>query len=214
MKHELNTQPDSFKETWEGQYRIFSWIEYVTAIPQSMSVITTWKESRIPNACLQAWTMYAGDSGGYYVTMAILERYHTYENILRDKEFVMNFPDKAIFPQCFKTIENNDSETDEITAVGLTAEPSQVVNAPRIKECFLNLECRLGWHHPLHEGSIWHIFAGEVMHVAIDGNYTESGKFKRYGENGFIFNIHCPTDPVTGKQDDSMVGIIEPVQKI
>ncbi len=160
MKHVLNTQPASFRETWEGQYRIFSWIEYVTAIPQSMSVITTWKEGRIPNACLQAWTMYTGDSGGYYVIFSILNNNHTFKNILRDREFVVNFPEKDIFPKCFKTIEINNDEIDEITAMGLTAEPSQAVDAPRIKECFLNLECRLDWHQPLHEGSVWHIFAG------------------------------------------------------
>jgi flavin reductase (DIM6/NTAB) family NADH-FMN oxidoreductase RutF len=214
MKLELNAQPDSLKETWEGQYRIFSWIEYVTAIPQAMSIITTWKEGQIPNACLQAWTMYTGDSGGYYVVFSILNNNHTVKNILRDREFAVNFPTKDIFLKCFKTIEINSDEIDEITSVGLTVEPSQVVSAPRIKECFLNLECRLGWHRPLHEGSIWHVFAGEVVHVAVDDNITESGSFKRYGENGFICNIHCPTDPVTGKQDDSMVGIIEPVQKI
>lgn len=53
MKHELNAQPACFKEAWPRQLEIFSWIDYVTAIPQAMIVITTWKEGQIPNACLK-----------------------------------------------------------------------------------------------------------------------------------------------------------------
>lgn len=215
MKHELSAQPASFKETWPKQYSIFSWIEFVASIPQAIMVITTWKEGRLPNACLQAWAMYTGDSGGYYVIFSCMNTNHTYKNILRDKEFVVNFPDIDNFQKCFNTIANNADETDEITAVGLTVEPAKVVDAPRIKECFLNLECRLGWHRPLHEGSNWHhIFAGEVVHVAMDSDRVRSGVYRRCGPSGFIYNIHSPTDPVTGHQDASMVGRIEPVRKI
>jgi len=214
MKHELNAQPACFKETWPKQLKIFSWIDYVTAIPQAMSVITTWKEGQIPNACLQAWTTYIGDAGGYYVILSILNDNHTYKNILRANDFVVNFPEIDVFPKCYKTIENNSDGTDEITSVGLTIESSKVADAPRIKECFLNLECRLGWHRPLHDDSIWHIFAGEVVHVAIESNHAQSGTYRRYGSNGFIYNIPPSKDIGTGKQDNGMIGRIEPVQKI
>ena len=211
MKHELNAKSTSFKETWPRQYEIFSWIETVTAIPQAISVITSWKEGRIPNACLQAWTTYTGDSGGYYVVLSILNNNHTYQNILRDKEFVVNFPNKDEFSKCSETIENNADETDEITAAGLTIEPSQAVDAPRIKECFLNLECRLGWGRPLHDGSLWHVFAGEVVHLAVDSEYVKANSNGRYGDRGYIYNIHSPTDPITGEEEISKIGKIEPI---
>lgn len=214
MKYELNSRPTNFKETWTRQFQIFSWVEYVSAIPQAISVITTWKENRLPNACLQAWTMYNGDADGYYVIFSIMNRTHTYKNILRDKDFAVNFPGIEEFPRCYDTIKNNDDVIDEITASGLTVEPSQAVNAPRIKECFLNLECRLEWHRPLHDGSYWHLFAGEVVHVAIESNHAQSGTYSRYGSSGFICNIHSPIDPRTGVQDDSMVGEIKPRQRM
>ena len=214
MKHELFTKPASFKEHWPRQYEIFSWIEFLTAIPQAISVITTWKEGHIPNACLQAWTTYTGDSSGYYVISSVMNTNHTYKNILREKDFVVNFPSNKEIAQCWKTIANNSDETDEITAVGLDVEPGVVVNAPRIKECFLNLECKLGWHRSLHEGSIWHIFSGEVFHVAIESNRTHSSEYGRYRENGYLYNIHSPTNPVSGQQDDSMIGIVELLRKI
>lgn len=38
-------------------------------------------------------------------------------------------------------------------ASGLTAEKALKVNAPRIKECFLNIEYEFLWEHELFEGS-------------------------------------------------------------
>jgi len=211
MKYELNAKPDCFKETWPGQYEVFSWMEFVTAVPQAISLITTWKERRIPNACLQAWTTYAGDGGGYYVIFSIMNNNHTYKNILRDKEFAVNFPSSGEFWKCSTTVQNNADETDEITSAGLTIEQSKVVDAPRIKECFLNLECRLGWERPLHDGSLWHVFAGEVVHVAADSEYMKANSNGRYGDKGYIFNIHSPIDPTTGEQEVGRVGKIEPI---
>ena len=214
MKHELDSNTMNFEERWARQFRVFSWVEYVSAVPQAISVITTWKENRLPNACLQAWTMYTGDVRGYYVIFSIMKDTHTYKNILRDRDFVVNFPAMDEFDRCYQTIKNNADEIDEITTSGLTVEPSQIVNAPRIKECFLNLECRLKWHRPLHEGSYWHVFAGEVIHVGIESSHAQSGTYRRYGSSGFVYNIHSPIDPGTGAQDDAMVGKIEPVQRM
>jgi flavin reductase (DIM6/NTAB) family NADH-FMN oxidoreductase RutF len=214
MKYELNSRFTNFTESWGRQFKIFSWVEYVSAIPQTISAITTWKANRIPNACLQAWTMYSGDADGYYVILSIMNDTHTSKNMLTERDFVVNFPGMDEFPRCYQTIRNNADEIDEITASGLTVEPSQVVNAPRIKECFLNLECRLDWHRPSHDGSYWHLFAGEVIHVGIEGKCAQGGTYGRYGSCGFIYNIHSPIDPATGVQDDAMVGTLEPARKM
>lgn len=216
MKIEISRKPDCLKapSEWPEQYNIVSWVEFVTAIPQAISVITTFKENGLPNACPQAWTMYAGDGGGYYVIFSLLKRAHTYKNILRGKEFVVNFPSSDEFRKCMDTIKNNELDVDEITASGLTVEAAKKVNAPRIKECFLNMECKLGWHKPLHSGSLWHVFAGEVVHVAIDSGRSKFNRNGRYGDNGYIYNIHSPTDPATGEQEPSRVGKIEPMYDI
>ena len=39
MKIEIDGMPPTFKETWPGQYKIFSWVEFVTAVQQTISVI-------------------------------------------------------------------------------------------------------------------------------------------------------------------------------
>ena len=211
MKLEISQLPGNFQETWPGQLSIFSWIEFVTAIPQAISVITTYKEGNIPNACPQSWTTYTGDDAGYYVVFSLMNTNHTYKNILREEEFVVNFPGSGEFRKCMDTIKNNADDTDEITASGLSIESSKMVNAPRIKECFLNLECKLGWERPLHTDSIWHVFAGEVVHVAVSSDHVKTGSNGRYGDTGYIYNIHSPFDPSTGEQETSRVAKIEPM---
>ena len=209
MKIEISQMPENFQETWPGQYNIFSWIDFVAAIPQAISVVTTYKENGLSNTCLQAWTTYTGDDAGYYVIFSVMKKTHTYKNIRRDKEFVVNFPSSNEFRKCLDTIKHNTDDVDEISASGLTIETAKNVRAPRIKECFLNLECKLGWHQPLHSGSVWHIFAGEVVHIAIDSERSRANDNGRYGDNGYIYNIHTPTDPATGEQQPAKVGKIE-----
>jgi flavin reductase (DIM6/NTAB) family NADH-FMN oxidoreductase RutF len=215
VKIELDHLPENFKDTWPGpgpgQFDICSWVEFVTSIPQAISVVTTYKENGMTNACPQAWTLYSGDGAGYYIIFSVMKRTHTYKNILREKEFVVNFPSADEFRKCMDTIKNNSEDTDEITASGLTVEPAKKVHAPRIKECFVNIECRLGWHRPLHKGSYHYVFAGEAVHVAVDSERVKYNSNGRYGDKGYIFNIHSPTDPVTGRQEKDRIGKIVPM---
>jgi flavin reductase (DIM6/NTAB) family NADH-FMN oxidoreductase RutF len=50
----------------------------------------------------------------------------------------------------------------------LHLESAKAVQAPRIAECAVNLECSLEWNRPLYEGSRWHLLVGEVLHIAMD----------------------------------------------
>ena len=211
MKTEISSIPPSFKESWPGQFKIFSWMEFVAAIPQAISVVTTRKENGLSNACPEAWATYTGDEGGFFVIFSLMNTTHTYTNILREKEFVVNFPTANEFQKCMDTITDNADETDEIITAGLTIETAKTVNAPRIKECFLNLECKLGWHKPLHENSVWHVFAGEVVHAAVDTEHTKANANGRYSDKGYIYNIHSPIDPTTGEEESPKVGKIEPM---
>lgn len=61
---------------------------------------------------------------------------------------------KDIFLKCMETVKNNGFDDDEITLSGLTALKASKVNAPMIKECFLNLECELAWEKDLSEEGI------------------------------------------------------------
>jgi flavin reductase (DIM6/NTAB) family NADH-FMN oxidoreductase RutF len=202
MKHEFeNKKPEKFLTTWDGQYEVFNWAEFLIGYPMPVFLITTYKENSLPNACLHSWSSFTGDGGGQFCIMGgiPIEYGHTIKDIMRNKEFCINFPNKDIWKNCKLTIENNKYEIDEITENGLTVESAVTVNAPRIKECFLNLECTLEWVKPLYEGSRYCIVCGRIKHIAMDDEYFDQNKKGLYGENGYIINIHSPKNPLTGE---------------
>ena len=109
---------------------------------------------------------------------------------------------------CYKTVKNNKDETDEITAAGLTVEKAVCVNAPRIAECFLNLECEYLWEHEVSENSGDYVVALKVVHVSMDSDRYDQLKIGRYGKDGFVYYIHQLCNPDTGTiSHDSYAGI-------
>lgn len=117
---------------------------------------------------------------------------------------MLNFPSADIYDLCLKTITNNGFDDDEIAKSGLTAEPASTVNAPRIKECFLCLECRYLWEREIKEGSSNVMVCFEVTNICIDEAHLDENIQGRYGESGFIYNIHYPVNPenFSGKSHD------------
>lgn len=97
-------------------------------------------------------------------------------------------------------------DNDEITMSGLTVEQASMVNAPRIAECFLNLECEFEWEKDISEKGNIAVVCLKVVNICMDeSRYGESG---RYGENGYLYNIHSPRNPETGEKSETYVGTI------
>ena len=144
MKYEIGEKrPENFMEYWPGQYDIFHHFEYACGIPSILFAITTLKENGKSNVNFSAWSSFSGDGKGFYVVMpSVLHHTHTYKNILRTGEFVINFISKDFFDSCIETINQND-DADEILAGGFTEEKAMSVECPRLKEAFLSLECKL-----------------------------------------------------------------------
>jgi flavin reductase (DIM6/NTAB) family NADH-FMN oxidoreductase RutF len=206
MKLELGkNKPDLLKEEWPGEYTVFSWMEYVTAIPQPLFLITTYKENKIPNACFHAWSTFTGEGNTYFVVLSLLKNTHTYVNIQREKSFGINFPDHKDLKQCYSTIENNEDGVDEISQSGFTLEEAHFIDAPRIKECFMNLECKFEWEKELFPGSQWALICGSVQHMALNQEFAQADAIKRCKEYGVMYNVHAPTNPVTGDKDESYI---------
>ena len=214
MKIEVFTQkPEYFKEEWPGQYDIFHWFEFVCGIPHSLFMISTYKENGKPNACLHSWSSFSGDGGGFFAVMpGILRHSHTFENILRTKEFCINFLSRDYFEKCRKTINENSYEADEFTLGEFTLESSKTIKSPRIKESFLSLECSLEMEMDLSQKGISSLIIGKVSAIGIDESFV-SNTDNRYGQNGFMFNIHQPKNPLNAKGEVSGIGVIDIVKK-
>lgn len=214
MKKDFSSRPDAITEQRCKDYGGFSWHEFMTAIPEPMFVVTGWKANGKENACLQSWaTFVSGGTDDFVCIMGNVSRGgHMYQSLKETGVCVLNFPsiDADVYERCIKTIGNNEFETDEITAAGLTAEKASKVNAPRIKECFLNIECEFLWEHELFAGSNVVIVALKAVSVCMDSDRYDQSKLGRYGKTGYLFHIHCPINPETGEDAQGGIGTVEP----
>lgn len=207
MKQEFSSRPESFIEEWPGEFDGFSWHDYLTAIPSPLFVVTSYKENGRENASLQSWSAFVGDKGEFICLIGNVHKNgHLYQSIQQRKCCVLNFPTRDIYGKCYETISHNEYETDEITRSGLTAEKAVTVDAPRIRECFLNIECELLWEHEHFEGSYNTVLALRATHICMDTDFCDEMKKGRYGKDGFLYNIHAPRNADTGEVYPTCVG--------
>lgn len=216
MKREFSTaQPDYLVEDWPGKYDVFSWLEYIVTVPNPIFLITSYKENGQPNANLHSWGFPVGDRDHYSFLLALLDNTHTLANILRTGEFCVNYPSLQDLPACSATIAKNNLDNDEITDAGFTLEPAQVVQAPRIAECFFNLECRLEWRRPIHPDSRWHTLLGRVVHVGVDERVMVAEPEERARRMELMYNMRGNVHALTGEYyGPNTLGLLNQIVKI
>ena len=183
----------------------FSWMDFVTAIPAPLFLVTSYKSNGRPNACMQSWACFNGGPDGFYAVLSSVSKTgHLYQTVKERGAAVLNFMSADLYDRCMATIQNNGFDEDELAASGLTAEDASRVDAPRVKECFLNLECRLLWEKEMKEGSDHVLMCLEAVNVCIDERYLDEAAQGRYGENGYLYNVHYPVNPekFEGKSHD------------
>lgn len=209
MKIEVNEQkPKNFKAYWDNQYEVFSHFEFACGIPSALFAITTFKKNGKPNVCLHAWSTFQGDGNAFYAIMTgIYKDSHTFENINRTQEFCINFLSKDYYDGLINTIKNNNDEDDEFYAGGFTIEKATAVTSPRIKESFLCIECRLEKIIFLSAAAQTAMVIGKVRNIALEEEYAK-GLDKKYGTDGFMYNVHAPINIKTGKGNTSAISTL------
>ena len=186
MKIEIeNKVPHHFKEYWPGYYDIFSHYEETLGIPHALFLITTRKANGKPNIAFGGWSSFWGDKGGFFALITIMQKSHTYANILREKEFCINFIDYQYRENCWATVKDNTEEADEFAIGGFSEEAAQTVGCPRISESFMSLECSFESEQDVSKAGVNSLVIGRVVHAAIDKEYISG--MKKYGEDGFMF---------------------------
>ena len=90
---------------------------------------------------------------------------YSFELIRRSKECVMNVPTEALTDEVVGIGNSSGAETDKFAVFGLTAEKAECVQAPLIRECHANFECKLADGALVQQYNFF-IFAVVKAHVA------------------------------------------------
>ena len=189
MKIEIGkTKPVNFTEAYPGELSNSSHFECGATVPNVLSLITTLKENGKNNACFYVGTTFAGDAEHYFIILPNLGGPHTGANILRDKEFCVNFLSSKYYKACGMTIEHNDEADDEITVGSFTAKPCKAIKARRIEESIMSFECMLVSSHDILGDGKTVIYVGEVLLAHVEENSHLMDRLT--GPDGFMYNIN------------------------
>lgn len=123
----------------------------------------------------------------------------TVQNLIRERECVLNLPSVDLIPAIdrltlltgrnpvpeSKAKRGYQHEADKFGVSGLTPLPSELVQAPRVKECPVHLEARLVKLHPFEEPSslvamevrIERVHIEEELLMDGDSNYIDPSKW-------------------------------------
>ena len=100
---------------------------------------------------------------------------HSYEMVKEANEFVLNIPSTGQLEGTEFAGTKSGKDYDKFIECGFTSEPASKINAPMIKECPINIECKTKQIVPL---GAHHLFIAEVVAVHIDETaLDEKGRF-------------------------------------
>ncbi len=112
---------------------------------------------------------------------------HSFELARRSGECVINLPTLELLDTTIGIGNCSGTQVDKFAQFGLTALPGEVVDAPRIDECYANFECRLRDARDVerHNLFVWEVVKAHVartpklpqtFHYRGDGQFMLSGK--------------------------------------
>ncbi len=211
VKRKYSTLPESMSHM---EMYGFHWMEFVAQIPSPLYIISSYKSNGLSNACMQSWTTFTGGKNGYYaIISAVSKDGHLYQTLHETKEAVINFMSADIYDKCMATIRHNQFDDDEIAMAHLTSVKADIVNAPMIEECFINLECKFKWEKEITEGDDYVLMCLEVVNVHIDERHLDENDLGRTGKTGILYNIHHPINPeqFSGTAHDYL-GVVEKIR--
>ena len=206
MKLQVGTErPGHFQPGYPEQWDIVSHLECAAGIPQALFAITTRKENGRPNVCFHSWSCFHGDKTAFFAVLGgLFQHTHTYANILREGVFCLNFLPLSAYEGLCKTILYNQEDLDEIQAGGFTLEPAATMDAPCIRESFLQLECTLEEAKDLSWAGITAMVTGRVQQVRLEEAYARELD-RRYGPAGFMLLASAPQNLQTGQASPSRI---------
>jgi flavin reductase (DIM6/NTAB) family NADH-FMN oxidoreductase RutF len=99
------------------------------------------------------------------ISISIRPSRYSHGLITTSMEFVVNIPDEKMIEACNFCGTKSGRDIDKFKELSFTKDDGLKVNAPLIKECHINIECRV--RQKIHLGT-HDMFIGEIVNVSAD----------------------------------------------
>lgn len=136
----------------------------ISPIPEPTVLVTVKTEDKDPNIITIAWTGLISHNPPV-VYIAVHSARHSNSMLKESMEYVINVPSEGLtkITDCCGIV--SGKSVDKFEKTGLTPIPASIVKAPLIKECVINLECKV--KDILNYGS-HDIFVADIVAVHCD----------------------------------------------
>lgn len=195
---------DSLKTDGSVLYKLLTG----TIIPRPIGWISTIDENGINNLAPFSFFNAVGEDPPHLMFSTVRsgnKNKDTLNNVLQNKQFVVNLVTEETVEQMNMTSQSVDSEVDEFELAKLTPIDSIFIKPKRVKESYVHFECEMVHHYFLedHKNGGACIVIGKIltMHVnddiLMEGNRINLDKYKpvarlagsNYSKIGEIFSI-------------------------
>jgi flavin reductase (DIM6/NTAB) family NADH-FMN oxidoreductase RutF len=179
-----------------------------TIIPRPIGWISTIDENGINNLAPFSFFNAVGEDPPHLMFSTVRsgnKNKDTLNNVLANKQFVVNLVTEETVEQMNMTSQSVDSEVDEFELANLTPIDSVFIKPKRVKESYVHFECEMVHHYFLenHKNGGACIVIGKIitMHIndeiLMEGNRINLDKYKpvarlagsNYSKIGEIFSI-------------------------
>ncbi len=139
-----------------------------------LTVLVSSGTVKTPNALTIAWSTPLSVNPPL-IGIAITNTRYSHEIIKKNKDFVVNIPNiNQVDGSYYIGQISGSEEPKKLQQAGFTLEASHKIDAPRIKECQINLECKLENIYPIGDHDL---FVGRVVEVLIDPKIIDQWSF-------------------------------------
>ncbi len=156
----------------------------VTFFPQPTTIITSIDADGAVNLMTASWARIVSKTPP---TMAVSlnKGRKTYENILQNKEFVVNMVPASLAVEADYCGIRSGHNEDKLANVGLTLEPAEFLDVPLISESPLNVECRFVQEVELGE---YRLLMGEILQIhAVESAFAPDGEIDARGFDPLVY---------------------------
>ena len=168
-----------------------TWKPGTLLAPVPVVMVTCQDENNKPNIITIGWVGTIC-SEPPMVSISVRPSRHSYKIIKESGEFVINIPSKKLAKETDLCGVISGCKYDKFHESGLTPSKSNIVKAPIIAECPINLECKVKQEIPL--GS-HNMFIAEIVSVQVSKDLIDNnGKFMTDKANllGYAHGAYVP----------------------
>ncbi len=169
-----------------------SWANCITTpCPTTLNkIITVFNDKNNPKAIVGMKVEFCADNGLVCLINCVDKQNSLHRYLTKHKGFVVNISTFEVLEKCCQDIPvNND----------LSYSKAETINAPRIDDALVSLECEILWNKEYYQGSNNCLFCAKVVETSRNDTYFDEEGFVKPEKQVCVERLLANLNPDTGK---------------